>query len=243
MTGFFDIHTHILPNIDDGSKSLEMTKEMLQMEYKDGVRVIYATSHFRRDMFEPRLEKVMEKYEEVKQLAENIGEEGIKVLIGCEFHANMDMVETLNKKERPTMGDTRCVLVEFKPNSEKTFIKERCYALLSHGYQPIIAHIERYEKCRKDIGFVEELYDMGCYIQINSQAVLGEDGFLLKQFCKKLMKYDLVHFIATDAHNTTSRKPTLGKCAEYLNKHMGEAYTEKILIHNPRKYILLEKSR
>ena len=241
MQGFFDIHTHIIPNVDDGSKSLDMTKQILEMEYADGVRTIFATSHYRVGMFEPKLEDIFEGYKQVKEMAKTIGDERITVLLGCEFHANMDMIETLDKKLRPTMDGTRCVLVEFKNGSEKSFIKERCYALLSHGYQPIIAHIERYEVCRKDISLIEDLYDMGCYIQVNSQSILGDDGFFLKQYCKKLIRNDLIHFVASDAHNVKERRPTIGRVAEYLEKLEGEEYVDHILTYNPQHLILGSK--
>ncbi len=235
MTGYFDIHTHIIPHVDDGSRSMKESEEILKTEYADGVRNIFLTTHYRVGMFEPEMSRVNEQFLRVKEVAEQMG---ITVYLGCEFHANMDMIETLSKKERPTMNGGRCVLTEFKTGSEKAFIKERCYALLSHGYQPIIAHIERYAACRKDIGFIEDLYDLGCYIQINSQSLLGEDGFFMKQFCKKLVKEDLVHFIASDTHDMKSRKPTIGKCAEYLLKFQGEEYVRRIFIENPQKLIL-----
>ena len=238
MEGLYDIHAHIVPHFDDGSKSLDETRQILELEYRDGVRTIIATSHFRRGMFETPLHVYDEQFERVRKLGESMG---ITILKGCEFHANMEMIDMLNKKERYTMADGRCVLAEFKNGSDKAFIKERCYALLSHGYQPIVAHFERYEACRKDIDFVAELVDMGCYMQMNSQSLIGEDGFFLKQYCKKVIKYELVHFLATDCHNTKERKPTLGKAAEYIEKFMGEDYVRELLIENPRKLIIEEK--
>jgi protein-tyrosine phosphatase len=238
MTGFYDIHTHILPHVDDGARDMEETLNILKMEYEDGVRTIYATSHYRRNMFEPSMVAVWEQYERVRKAAAKIGE-GIRILPGCEFHANLDMIEMLDAGERPTMGDSRCVLVEFSNGSDRQFIKERCYALLSHGYQPIVAHAERYRAVRSDKGLLEQLADMGAYIQMNAQSILGEDGFMMKRFCKNAMKADLIHFVASDAHNTGKRRPTMGKCAAYIEKVMGTDYMERLLIENP-KYLIEE---
>lgn len=238
MEGYFDIHTHIVPHFDDGSRNLEETRKIFEIEYRDGVRTIIASSHYRKDMFEVPLRVYDDQFERVRELGESMG---LTILKGCEFHANMSMIDMLNKKERYTMADSRCVLTEFRNGSDKAFIKERCYALLSHGYQPIVAHFERYEACRKDLDFVAELVDMGCYMQLNSQSLIGEDGFFLKQYCKKAIKYGLVQFIGTDCHNTEERKPTMGKAAEYLEKLMGHDYVRRILIDNPRKLILEDR--
>ena len=240
MEGIFDIHTHILPNIDDGPRSMDLTIEILKKEYEDGVRTIFATSHFRRGMFEPDLDRLYRRYQEVREKAQEVAGD-LEILLGCEFHANMEMVETLKNRERPTMGGTRCVLTEFKNNSEKSFIKERCYALLSHGYQPIIAHAERYEAIRKNMDFLYDLVKMGNYVQLNSQSIIGDDGFFIKQFCKKAMQNNLVHFVGSDVHDMGKREPTMGRCTVYLNKLMGEDYTRKLLIRNPQKLILEDR--
>lgn len=238
MEGYFDIHTHIVPHFDDGSHSMDETRKMLEMEYQDGVRTIIASSHFRRGMFETPLHVYDEQFERVRELGRSMG---ITILKGCEFHASLEMVDMLNRKERYTMADSRCVLTEFRNGSDKAFIKERCYALLSHGYHPIVAHFERYEACRKDLDFVAELVNMGCYMQLNSQSLTGDDGFFIKQYSKKAIKYGLVQFVGTDCHNTAERKPTLGKAAEYLEKLIGSDYVKKILIDNPRKLIIEDR--
>ena len=240
MTGLYDIHTHILPGIDDGAYNMEETMKMLQMEYKDGVRTIFATSHYRKGMFEPALSDYQARLAEVQQLAAETYKD-LKILAGCEFHANMDMVEMLVKGQRPTLGGSRCVLTEFAGPSERSFIKERCYALKSHGFQPIIAHAERYEAFRKHMDFLEEMVDMGVYIQLNAESIIGEDGFGMKQFCKKAIRNELVHFVGSDAHGSKHRKPRMGACAAYLTRLIGREGCEELLIENPRILILGEE--
>lgn len=240
MSGFYDIHTHILPHVDDGAADMKETMRLLKMEYNDGVRTIYATSHFRRNMFEPSMEKVHKQYELVAAEAAKEFKD-LRILLGCEFHVNSDMVETLDAGERPGMGGTRCVLAEFSERSDANTIQNKCYELLSHGYQPIIAHAERYPAIRKNLDFLEQLVDMGNYIQMNADSIVGNDGLSMKWYCKKAMKKDLIHFVGSDAHNTKDRKPAMGKCAAYLEKTMGKAYMKKILIENPRE--LIEEGR
>lgn len=211
------------------------TVKILKMEYRDGVRTIYVTPHYRRNMFETPMEKIQIQYEAVKSEAAKIGSD-LRILLGCEFHANMDMIETLDDGGRPTMGGTRGVLTEFSEQSDFRTIQERCYVLLSHGYQPIIAHAERYPALR-NLEAIEQLVDMGAYIQMNAGSITGAEGFGMKRFCKKVIKKDLLHFVGSDAHNTKDRKPMMGKCAEYLTKVMGKDYMEKILMENPLNII------
>lgn len=236
MSGYYEVHCHILPGVDDGARNMDETIRMLKAYYADGVRTIYATSHYRKRMFEPSMEKIISQYNQVKKKAREIGE-GITVYLGCEFHANMDMVEILDAGERPVMGNSRCVLTEFSSASELSFIRERCYALLSHGYEPIIAHAERYPVLTRNPQTIGDLVDMGAYIQVNAESVMGDEGFSTKRFCRKLMKMDLIHFIGSDAHDSKERRPQIGRCAEYLEKKMGREYVEKILIRNPQNLI------
>lgn len=236
LEGMYDIHTHIIPHVDDGADTIQITKKLLQMEYNDGVRTIFATSHFRRRMFETPMKKIELEYEKVKQAAQEIAPD-LRVLLGCEFHANLEMVEMLEAKKRPTMGNSRCVLTEFSENHGFRFIQERCYELMSNGYEPIIAHAERYPVLRKNIDYLEQLVDMGAYIQMNADSISGLEGFGMKHFCKKVMKQDLLHFVGSDAHNIKDRKPGMARCAKYIEKAMGREYAEKIFIDNPREII------
>ena len=236
MPGYYEVHCHILPGLDDGAGDMRETIRMLEAYHEDGVRTVYATSHYRRGMFEPSMKDVERQFERVRKRALEIGR-GITVHLGCEFHANLDMVEMLDEGLRPTMGGGRCVLTEFSHSSDLAFIRERCYALLSHGYEPIIAHAERYRELVKHPDAVQNLASMGCYIQVNAESILGQEGFGIKRFCRKLMKQDLVHFVGSDAHNMTDRKPQIGRCAEYLAKKMGRGYMEKILVENPQRII------
>ena len=240
MAGFYDIHTHILPKIDDGSPSMEETMKILQMEYDDGVRTIFATSHYRRGLFEPGLADYEARLKEVQAAAREVFGD-LRILPGCEFHANMDMVEMLETGKRPTLGGSRCVLTEFAGGSERSFIKERCYALRTHGFQPIIAHAERYEAFRKHMDFLEEMVDMGVYIQLNAESIIGADGFGMKQFCKKAIRRDLVHFVGSDAHGSRHRKPQMGACAAYLTRLIGREGCEELLAYNPKTLILGEE--
>lgn len=237
MKNLFDIHCHIIPQVDDGAKSMDMALKMLEMEYEDGVRSIILTPHFRREMFETPQEKIEQQFMLLKERAYEKFGKNLKLYLGCEFHANMSMVETLLNRERPTMAGSDYVLTEFSYQVEFPFVKERIYELVSHGFIPIIAHVERYPRIRKDFSQLEELKETGAYLQVNAESIIGQEGFGVKRFCRKLMKEDMLDFVGTDCHRTDKRIPNLGSCAEYMEKKMGQEYTKRILVRNPQEMI------
>lgn len=242
MKGIYDIHCHIVPGVDDGAKDLKTSVRMLQKEYDDGVRNIIATPHFRYDMFEPSLEQVKKQFLRVRKAAAEIGEDGIQMYLGCELHSSMDMTDCLKKGERLTMSGSRYVLTEFRTSDEKSYIRERVQALIRKGYYPIIAHVERYHSVVKNgLDFIDELRDMGAYIQMNADSIIGEDGFMIKRFCKKVIKEEMLDFVGSDGHDLARRTPHIGKCYDKIEKMMGTDYADMIFISNPECIINNER--
>ncbi len=236
MHGLFDIHCHIIPGVDDGSKSLEESIKMLEMEYKDGIRNIILTPHFRYDMFEASEETVQKQYARLVAAASERWAD-LKLYLGCELHTSMDMVECLRQGKRRTMAGSRYVLTEFSGGDGKTYVKERIQKLKFSGYYPIIAHVERYPSVRDDLDLIEELRNMGACIQVNADTISGKDGFGMKRFAKKLMKEDLLDFVGSDGHGAKSRTPDMGKAYAVVVKVMGQSYADHIFIENPSKII------
>ena len=101
MRGMYDVHCHILPQVDDGAESMETALEMLQREKEDGVENIIVTPHYRRGMFQTSLEKIESAF---MLLKENTADWGIHLYLGCEYHVNMDMIQDLRRGIRPTLS-------------------------------------------------------------------------------------------------------------------------------------------
>ena len=205
-----DIHCHILPGVDDGATDMETSKAMIREAYKQGVRYMIATPHYRPEMFEPSMSKVISVYRKMRTYAAEIG---IGLRLGCEYYRNDQIIYHLDNKLRPTMLGGKYVLTEFSTNDSFITIRNYIYELIVRGYHPIIAHVERYFCCQE----------------------LEYEGHKIKKFCATLMKNDLVDFIASDAHNLSTRKMNLGKCASHVEKKMGQDYVEKIFVENPRR--------
>lgn len=238
--GIYDIHCHIVPGVDDGATDIEETGKLLRMEYEQGVRTIIATPHFRFRMFETSAEKVKEQFKLVEKAAAEVASD-LHVYLGCEFHTNMEMISMLRENKVMTMAGSRYVLTEFSHNSEENYIRERLSTLLSGGYKPIVAHIERYEATRTSMDFVEELVDMGVCMQINADSITGKDGFFTKRYCNRVMKQDLLHFVGSDCHNSTKRTSRIGEAYRVVTAKFGQDYADELFIRNPER--ILEKKK
>ena len=226
-----DIHCHILPGVDDGAKTSKSTMRMLKIAAEEGTDVIIATPHFVNGT---ELEKVVDmkrRYIAVKRwMAENYPE--MQLYLGNELFYSDGIVEALEQKVAMTINNTRYVLVEFPIYAEFAYVRNAVQNLLYAGYIPVIAHVERYEEMHKK-SYIEELVEMGAYIQVNASSVVGKHGFKIKHYVKKLLKADLVHFVGTDAHGSKHRRPEMQECRDYLVKKLGVEDAYRILEENP----------
>ena len=236
MTGMFDIHNHILYGVDDGSKTFDMTKAMLKIAYNEGTRGIILTPHHNPYRWKNEVNTLRERYEEIKQYClEKYSD--LKIYLGNEIYYFEDAFSDIDEGRALTMADSKYVLIEFIPSTEYDDIKHAVMDVQQSGYYPIIAHVERYECLLKKPAYIEELKELGAFIQVNASGVMGERSRLEKKFIKGLLKKGEVDFVATDAHRDNTRQPYMKKCSEYLEKKFGQEYTKQMLIDNPRAVI------
>ena len=149
MSNYFDMHCHLLYGVDDGPKELEASLQLLRQEYDDGVRTVYLTPHFRKNMFECSAEVIREHFEILQARAKQELPE-LCLRLGCEIHVSMDVAEEIKSGRCATLGGTEFVLLEFSETAEKKYILDRCHAVMNRGFAPIIAHAERCAAIRKD---------------------------------------------------------------------------------------------
>ncbi len=236
MATFIDIHSHLLPGIDDGAKDTETSMEMFRIAHKSGITHMILTPHYkpmRHNAGPPRIADMITRAREM------LAEEGIDIQLyaGNEIYYHSDAVNVLDEGRACTMAGSKYVLTEFGPMDDFDYIRNGIYQIMAGGYRSIIAHVERYQCIASKPERVEELVRMGCYIQVNAGSVIGTYGFGTKQFIKKILKQHLVHFIATDAHDIDKRAPQLAECSKYVNRKFGEEYERKLLYENPMHVI------
>lgn len=240
IEGIIDIHTHILPGIDDGSRNMEETLRMLQTAYAEGITRMIATPHYKSGRHNASPEKIHSLIKKVQLQAEI---QGIPVQIypGNELLFFDGMEDALEEKRICTMNETEYILVEFMPQERYVYIRNALDSVFGMGYQPIMAHVERVECMVKTPAYVAELCSMGVGIQINASSITGEAGFAVKRFTHKLLKAGLADYVGTDAHSCKGRTPTVRKCSELLYKKYDSRYVDAILYGNAARNLLCQK--
>lgn len=236
MNELIDIHSHILPGVDDGAEDNLMSLEMLRIAWNEGIRQMILTPHnkpMRRNVSPKTMKKMMEALSEKTKTQEM----EFAFYTGNEIYYSSEAVLSLDEGKACTMANSEYVLIEFGPMDEYDYIRGGIYQVMAGGYRPILAHAERYQSICAKPERAEGLAEMGCYIQLNAGSILGQYGFSTKQFCKKLLKQQLVHFVATDAHNTGKRGPYLAECKRYLVRKIGDSYAKRLLYENPMHII------
>ena len=231
----FDIHCHILPNVDDGAKDGKTTKRMLQRAVEEGIDAIVATPHYSCEMEDEEIEQVRQKFLMIQKWWKE-KEPDKELYLGSELYYSEGLIAALERGAALTMNGTRYILVEFPIYLNFQNIKKAVQKLLYAGYIPIIAHVERYERMKK-LEMVSELVDMGALIQVNVSSVIGRNGFKDKFYVMKLIKKHVVHFVGTDAHDTEVRKIRMQACLQYLEKKLGKEKAAQILEENPRRML------
>jgi len=224
-----DIHCHVLPFVDDGPDNIEEAVEILDESARQGVYSMIVTPHYRKEMFEPSQQQVAESF---RVLQKEAAAKGIRIFLGCEYFRNSEMVENIHSGRCVTLADTSYVLLEFSSIDSFNYIRNFTYNMKVKGYQPIIAHVERYNSCW-NVDKIRELKEGGIGIQVNAATILGKHGLKNKKISLNLMKNDLIDYIASDTHGVTDRMQNLGKCSEYVAKKMGVPYMKRIFYSNP----------
>ncbi len=225
-----DIHTHILPFVDDGSESLEKSLEMVVQESNFGVTDIILTPHYRFD-FKPSKIDVESSF---SQLVKAVKEKGLNVnlYLGQEIFVDRDIREVLREQKVFTINHSSYVLIEldvmFKQN-----LGEMVYELKRMGYIPIVAHVERYFYA--DIEACYEIKRYGGLIQVNASSLVGKEKRVFAKLVKRLFKYGLVDFVASDVH--FNRVNQLDKCYALVKKKYGGQVADKVFTENAKKII------
>ena len=231
-----DIHSHIIFDVDDGPKTLEDSRCLLEESYRQGVRTIISTSHRRKGMFETPEEKIAANFKQVQELAKQVADD-LTVLYGAEIYYTSDILKKLEEGTFPSLGGTKYVLIEFSMSTPYKDIHSALGNVIRLGMTPVVAHIERYHCLENDEDRVSELINMGCYMQVNSSNVLkpklfGDRYKFMKKRVQFFLERDLVHFVASDMHNFDDRPPYMQKAYQIVAKKYGAERAEELFKTN-----------
>lgn len=233
---YMDIHTHIVPGVDDGSENMEETKRMVKKAYQEGIRAIIATPHYGKWNAGYDKEKAVRACQKVRDWVRATYKD-LNVYMGNEIYYSPGIIEDLRSGKARTMGGTDYVLVEFSAEEEYEKVYLGLRAFITAGYRPILAHVERYQCLQKELKRVKELVGLGVYIQVNARSFMGKRFDKRTAWSIMLLENDLIHFIASDCHNSGSREPIMKTAVEKLLTFTDERTVERIVKTNITKFI------
>ena len=232
-----DFHSHILPNIDDGSTSIGETINLIREASQVGFTGIISTSHYIQGYYEFNCQdrKKLLEFVEKKITENNI--QNVKLYLGSEIYFSPEIEELIKSGKASTINNTRYVLFELPMNTKPLFVKEVVYKLIENGYIPIIAHPERYSYVQEDIKYAEELARIGALFQSNYGSIIGMYGTGAKHALKKLLKNNLISFLGSDVHRTGQIYSQIPKILKKLNKLISTERLKQLTTLNAQRVL------
>lgn len=234
-----DIHTHILPGIDDGSESLSESFEMAELAVQSGVHTIVSTPHCNMEgIYENFYDELWE--ERLGELCSYLRERGnqLMVLSGMEIYASMDVAEKIQKGMLLPVNDSRYYLIEFSFDVDPLWMGDILSSILQIRKIPLIAHPERYYCVQDQPMLLYEWMQQGCLTQLNKGSVFGRFGRHAQRTADLLLNYGLATCVASDAHSSSRRTTYMEDIKEYLCREYEKSYADNVLKKNPRRIIM-----
>ena len=233
-----DIHTHILPGLDDGPEHLDESIKMCKMAYADGVRTIVATPHMNDGMYNVKVSQVAEG---VERLADALASEGVmmKILPGGDISLTP---ETLPKLES---GDLACVafngkyaMIELPSDVVPSNIHEVIFELQTAGYSLIISHIERNLAVQRNLGIARKIASWDTLMQVTAASIVGDFGRETQKCAQELIEQRLGHVVASDMHRINKRPPgRMTRAREMVSEIMTPQEVDEMFEERPRSII------
>lgn len=229
-----DVHCHLLYGVDDGPKTIEESVSMLEAARDQGIEAIILTPHYRHGMFAYPKETIADHFRNIQAYAQKLG---IGLLLGTEYHVNGQIVDALESGRCCTLAGSHYVLSEYSHATEYAYIYQMTQELIFHGYIPVLAHVERYECMTEDLSRAARLRELGAWIQLNADAILGTEGRTAKRYCRKMLSAGYVDVVASDSHGIAKRACHMQECYRFIQKKYGDDCARRLLCSNPEKII------
>ena len=248
-----DLHSHLLPNLDDGPRTLEDSIQMCRISYQDGIKTIVATPHILPGIYKNDRSTILSKVHELNEAIKRLGvgiqtpnselrtpnsELSLKILPGADVHFSSDILQRYEDEEIVTVNDRgRYLMIEFAFQGIPYQAEEVLFQLLTRGIIPIISHPERNMEIGQRPKRYYEMVRMGCLGQVTAMSLTGEFGSGVRRIAEKLLTKRLVHMIASDAHSTDGRPPILSAAVKAAEKIVGKEEAIKMVTEYPAAMI------
>lgn len=230
-----DLHTHILPGLDDGAENFKESMQMLKIAVRNGTTDLVLTPHYlAKDMRSKkcRKEDIVEVFEAFKAaVAERLPE--INLYLGAEMFAVSNIEDVIEDGQMITINNTNYCLLEFSFNDYLSRAVDVTKALTQAGYIPIIAHPERYSFIQHNPRSIIELLEKGAVLQLNTSSLAGHNGSLAQDVAISFLENHLAAVIASDSHSTYQRDPDLSEAYAFVSSSFSYGYAEDLFYTNP----------
>lgn len=233
-----DIHCHILPDLDDGSSSLEESLEMARMAVSSGVTDLAATPHFQGEPGSENQWQVIEQRFRLLSAALREANIPLRLYPGAEIMCLPRTPELAARHRLPTLAGSDYVLTEFYFDESYDYMDGILSEIAGQGYRPVVAHPERYGAIQRDPSRLERWCRLGYVLQLNKGSVLGAFGPRPEQTANEILELGLAHLFASDAHSCHQRTPHMGALAAWVEEFCEPDYARILLEENPRRLLL-----
>lgn len=228
-----DFHSHVLPNVDDGSKSVEETFKLLEEAKEAGFDGVISTSHYMEEYYEVN---VAERKVWINALSENLYQKNIdlKLYLGNEIYISKNIIDFLETGKATSINNSNYVLFEFPMNSKPMDMYDIIYDMLEYKLVPVLAHPERYSFVQKEPNLVYDLIQKGVLMQSNYGSILGMYGEKAQIIVRKLLENNMVHFLGSDVHRANSIYSKIQSSLGEIEAIVGEEKLKEISSVNPK---------
>lgn len=228
-----DFHTHILPNIDDGSRSIEETFNLIKEAKNVGFEAIISTSHYIEEYYETN---APEREVWINAIYENLQAKNIDInlYLGNEIYLSENIIKLLEEGKASTINDTSYVLFEMPLNAEPMNLYDVIYEMMQYKLVPILAHPERYSFVQKEPELIYDLIEKGVLMQANFGSILGIYGEKAQMIVRKFFESNMIHFLGTDVHRQNSIYPKVPEALVEITKIIGDEKVKELTKINPR---------
>jgi protein-tyrosine phosphatase len=231
-----DLHSHILPGIDDGSKSLEMSLDMARIAVDDGIATMACTPHIYPGMYMNDSHGIAQARD---RLQAELDQRGIRLrlLTGADVHLVPELLGELRAGRVPTLAHSRYLLLEPSHHVAPPRFQESVFQLVAAGYTPVITHPERLTWIEDNYPVFLKMIDQGCWMQVTAGALTGMFGPRAKYWGERFLAEGRVHILATDAHSSRRRVPQMSAALRIAEKYLGSAEAVRLVEDRPQAIV------
>lgn len=231
-----DLHSHILPGIDDGSRSLAMSLDMARMAVDDGIQVMACTPHIYPGLYMNDTAGILAARDALQRALDEAAIP-LQLTIGADVHLVPGLLEGLRAGTVPCLHQTRYLLLEPSHHVAPPRFQESVFQLVAEGYVPVITHPERLTWVEDNYAVFGDLVRQGAWMQVTAGAVTGLFGSRAKYWAERFLGDGLTHILATDAHSSGRRSPVMSRARDVAERMLGREEAE-LLVRGRQQKIL-----